>query len=95
MASPIILKPLALADGRAVPLILPLLAPGASAVELLAGKRQIGSWDADALHDPRLASYPNSPLSGLSPRGSALEAFANFARRPQGQDGPGFEEIIV
>ena len=93
MASPIILKPLALADGRAVPILVALLAPGASDIELLAGKRSIRTWDARAIHDPRLSNYPNSPLAGLSSQGSALEAFLNFAQRPQPHDGPGFEEI--
>ena len=32
------------------------------------------------VRDARLSSYPNSPLTGLSPNGSALDAFLAFAR---------------
>jgi len=93
MASPLILKPLALADGQAVPIIVPLLTPILSEVELMQGKQSRGRRGADAIRHPRLAQYPNSPLAGLSNQGSALEAFLNFARRPASEDGPGFVEI--
>jgi len=93
MASPLILKPLALADGQAVPSIVPLLTPILSEVELMQGKQSRGRRGADAIRHPRLAQYPNSPLAGLSNQGSALEAFLNFARRPASEDGPGFVEI--
>lgn len=93
MASPVILKPLALADGQAVPIVVPLVTPGVSEVELMQGSRSQGRWDIDAIRHPRLARYPNSPLSGLSEQGSALEAFLNFASLPTSQDGYGFVEI--
>ncbi len=93
MASPIILKPLALADGRAIPIILPLQTPALTEVELLSGNNGAGIWGVRAFRDPRLATYPNSPLTGLTSQGSALEAFLNFACRPTTADGPGFVEI--
>jgi CRISPR-associated protein Cmr1 len=93
MASPLILKPLALADGQAVPILVPLCVPGVSEIELMLGSRSRGRLGADAIRHPRLAAYPSSPLGGLTHQGSALEAFLNFARVPQAEDGPGFEEI--
>jgi CRISPR-associated protein Cmr1 len=93
MASPLILKPLALADGQTVPIIVPLVTPGVSEVELMQGSQSRGRLGVSAISHPRLAQYPNSPLHGLTEQGSALEAFLNFARRPAAQDGPGFEEI--
>jgi CRISPR-associated protein Cmr1 len=93
MASPLILKPLALADGQAVPIIVPLVTPGVSEVELMQGSQSRGRRGTNAIRHPRLARYPNSPLNGLSNQGSALEAFVNFARIPETEDGPGFEEI--
>jgi hypothetical protein len=93
MASPLILKPLALAQGQAVPIIVPLVTPGVSEVELMEGNQSKSRKGADAIRHPRLATYPHSPLAGLSDQGSALEAFLNFVRRPAAQDGPGFEEI--
>jgi CRISPR-associated protein Cmr1 len=93
MASPLILKPLALANGQAVPIIVPLVTPGVSEVELMQGDQPKGRKGIHAIRHHRLAEYPKSPLVGLSDQGSALEAFVNFARRPAAQDGPGFEEI--
>ncbi len=93
MASPLILKPLALADGRAIPIILPLVTPALTEIELLSGPHGLQIWDARAIRDLRLATYSHSPLAGLSRQGSAVEAFLNFARRPATEDGPGFVEI--
>jgi CRISPR-associated protein Cmr1 len=93
MASPLILKPLALADGQAVPIIVPLITPALSEVELMQGSQSRGRRGASAIRHARLAQYPNSPLAGLGNQGSALEAFLNFVRLPETQDGPGFEEI--
>lgn len=98
MASPLVLKPLALQNGSAVPVIVQLLGPQVSQVELWAD-----AANGDCLtpnHSVPVRSsafsdqtYPNSPLAGLTDKGSALEAFLNFARRPSTEDGPGFVEI--
>ena len=79
MASPLILRPLALANGQAVPAILLLRAPLPEGVELTASggtgpETSLGRWEATAVRDPRLAGYRNSPLQG-SPHGSAQQAF--------------------
>lgn len=82
MASPMILKPLVLADGRAIPVVVPLLAPRVTEVELVCGKRPVERRGVNDIRNPRLAAYPGSPLAGLSPAGSALEAFLAFVRQP-------------
>jgi hypothetical protein len=95
MASPLILKPLALADGRAVPLILRLRTPPLTEIELQrspgdTGKETpLGVWGPHAIRDPRFvdAAYQGSPLQGLTQTGSALEAF--LAKAVQN----GFKEV--
>ncbi|GIW75944.1 MAG: hypothetical protein KatS3mg104_1007 [Phycisphaerae bacterium] len=74
MASPLILKPLALQSGKAVPLILRLKTPALTGVDL-----RRGLPPTTVIRDPRLSNYPNSPLAG-SPNGSALEAFLAYAK---------------
>jgi CRISPR-associated protein Cmr1 len=75
MASPLIIKALGLADGRAVPIVLRLRTPTLEAVRL--------EGDDGFLHESRnlrggnLAGYANSPMAG-TPSGSALDAFMNF-----------------
>jgi CRISPR-associated protein Cmr1 len=86
MASPLILKPLALADGRAVPLIMRLQTPRLTDVELRSKDERTGveeavhKWGADAVRDKRFVAYPDSPLNGLTEEGSTLEAFLALAR---------------
>jgi CRISPR-associated protein Cmr1 len=81
MASPIILKPLALADGNAVPIILRLqtLLPGS--VELQDNKNHecLTRKRAVPIRNGKFASG-KSPINGRSPIGSALDAFLAFAR---------------
>lgn len=79
MSSPLVLKPLALGNGQAVPLLVRLEAPGVTEVELLQGKNSRGRWGQGSIQHPRLAAYASSPLAGSS-RGSALEAFMDFAQ---------------
>lgn len=79
MASPLILKPLALQSGKAIPLILRLKTPALAGVDLRRGDTSLDLLPTTVIRDPRLSSYPNSPLAG-SPNGSALEAFLTFAR---------------
>ncbi len=79
MASPLILKPLALADGKAIPLILRSTAPPLIGVDLRKGDTSIPLPPTTVIRDARLSTYPNSPLGG-SPNGSALDAFIALAR---------------
>jgi CRISPR-associated protein Cmr1 len=79
MASPLILKPLALANNKAIPLILRLKTPVLTGVDLRQGDTSLPLPPTTVIVDPRLSSYRDSPLAG-SPNGSALEAFLAFAR---------------
>ena len=83
MASPIILKPLALADRRAVPLILPLVTAGVQQVELQNEEGQcLTPRRAVPVRSPEF-SVAGSPLHSLSAAGSALDGFLNFVRLPE------------
>lgn len=86
MASPLVLKPLALQSGKTVPLILRLQTPALTGVDLRRGDASLSLPPTTVIRDPRLAGYPDSPLAG-SPNGSAIEAFIAFAR------GEGFTEV--
>jgi CRISPR-associated protein Cmr1 len=79
MASPIVLKPLALQNGKAIPLILRLQTPALTAVDLRKGTESLPLPRTTSIRDPRLATYKNSPL-GRSSAGSAIEAFLAFAQ---------------
>jgi CRISPR-associated protein Cmr1 len=88
MASPLVLKPLAMADGKAVPLILRLVTPALTAVELRQGNEPLPLPKTVAIRGSRLAQYrdPDSPIKD-SASGSAIEAFGNHARQN------GFREV--
>lgn len=81
MASPLILKALALADKTAVPAIIPLDVPWFTDVDLTEGGRNSirQTFPYSSVHRPNLATYANSPLAA-SANGSAIEAFLAFAR---------------
>jgi CRISPR-associated protein Cmr1 len=79
MASPLILKPLGLVDGQAIPLILRLRTPPLRSVDLRRGDTTLSLPHSTVVHHPRLATYPDSPLAD-SPNGSALDAFLALAR---------------
>ncbi len=80
MASPIILKPLALAGGSSVPIILRLQTLLPDRVELQDNKKHdcLTRMRAVPVRDSKFASG-KSPINGRSPAGSALEAFLAFA----------------
>ncbi|MCL4514099.1 MAG: type III-B CRISPR module RAMP protein Cmr1 [Firmicutes bacterium] len=80
MASPLILKALAVGPNQAIPMILQLKTqlPDGVIVEFDGRAQRFGS---DKIRRPDLSSYPHSPMSGRSPNGSALEAFIEFARQ--------------
>lgn len=86
MASPLILKPLVLTNGKAVPLILRLITPLLSGVELRQGNNSVGLPETSVVAASRLAMYRDSPLA-RSPTGSAIEAFIFHASNN------GFHEI--
>jgi CRISPR-associated protein Cmr1 len=83
MGSPLILKPLGLTNGNALPIILRLNNPHLSSVDLRQGDTSLALPPSTAIRDPRLATYGGSgwtsPLAASS-NGSALEAFLGFAR---------------
>lgn len=79
MASPLVIKALAAADGTAMPLIAALQTPDLGEVELISERQGIpGSSDCH-IRDARFATYEGSPLKGRSSRGSAIDAFIAFA----------------
>uniref|UniRef100_A0A7C4QGR7 Type III-B CRISPR module RAMP protein Cmr1 n=1 Tax=Schlesneria paludicola TaxID=360056 RepID=A0A7C4QGR7_9PLAN len=80
MASPLILKPLALANGKFVPLIVRLKTPPLSGVDLRQGERSLPLPQPTILRDPKLATYRDSPMQNRSPSGSALQAFLTYAK---------------
>lgn len=86
MASPLILKPLALADGEAVPLVMQLITPPLPGVVLKQGYNSLDLPGTTVVRDSRLATYRDSPLTG-SASGSAVEAFLSRVRQT------GFGEI--
>jgi CRISPR-associated protein Cmr1 len=90
MASSLILRPLVLANGKAVPLIVRLKTPDLAGVDLrqkVQGQEQsLPLPNPTLIRGAALAGYTNSPLAG-SPNGSALEAFLALARSQ------GFQEV--
>ncbi len=80
MASPLILKPVALQNGRFVPLIVQLKTPLLTGVDLRQGDQSLKLPTPTSIRDPRLARYEHSPMQDRSPNGSAIEAFRSFAR---------------
>jgi CRISPR-associated protein Cmr1 len=88
MASPLILKPLALQSGKAIPLILQLKSPVLKGVDLRKGEKSVAFPTPPVIRAARLASYQKSPLAG-SPSGSALEAFLVYVKSE------GFQEVPV
>lgn len=79
MASPLILKPLTLANGMAVPVILQMRTRPLAGVDLKQGSRSLALPQTTMIRHARLAAYQNSPLAA-APSGSAIEAFLAYAR---------------
>jgi len=80
MASPLILKAVALQNGRYVPMIVCLRVPELTEVDLRRNGIPLPLPRPTLIRDPSLASYPNSPLANRTRQGSALEAFLAFAQ---------------
>jgi CRISPR-associated protein Cmr1 len=85
MSSPLLLKPLAISQQQAVPIVLHLATKPLTDIEVQykGGEQTLGQ---DYIRHPDLATYPKSPMGKdakgklRSPAGSALEAFLAFAR---------------
>ena len=88
MASPLILKPLALANGEAIPHILRLKAPPLTGVDLRRGDKSLAIPPTTVTSDARLSTYRDSPLAS-STSGSAVEAFLAFMQNAEN----GFTEV--
>lgn len=89
MASPLIIKPLLLADGKAIRLIMRLNVPRLTGVDLRDGEQSLDLPPNTVIQDKRLALDNLSPLANTS-SGSALDAFIALARRSD----HGFEEVV-
>jgi len=87
MASPLILKPLALQNGKYVPLIVRLKTPQLEAVDLRQGEQSLPLPSPTLIRGANLAQYQNSPMQNRSATGSAIEAFLAYAREQ------GFTEV--
>jgi CRISPR-associated protein Cmr1 len=88
MASPLILKPLALSTNAALAIILPFRTRGVEHVALLDnGGKDLTPRHAVPTRDIAFAGYPDSPIDGLTTSGSALGAFLNLAVCPAGTHG--------
>jgi CRISPR-associated protein Cmr1 len=76
MTSPLVVKPLALRDGRFMPIVLLLKAPVLAGVDLRSGKpeQSLNLPSPTHIRDQALSAYQNSPLA-KSRNGCALEAF--------------------
>jgi CRISPR-associated protein Cmr1 len=89
MASPVILRPLGLGSGKAVPMVAALRTPVLEACHLVRhaqDTKPLKTIESDQIRRPALATYKNSPLQNLdsgAPRslaGSAVEAFTTFVQ---------------
>lgn len=77
MASPLILKPLAVAEGRAVPMIACLHAPGPDGAVLEQGHNtEIARFRSEEIQAGGIADYADSPMKSHT---NAVDAFLAFA----------------
>lgn len=87
MASPLILKAVALQNDQFVPAIVRLKTPPLTAVDLRKDHQSPPLPRTSRIRDPQLANYPKSPLQGRATSGSAIEGFLAYAQSQ------GFEEV--
>ena len=82
IASPLVLRPLAIGPKgeRAVPMILCLDSALPSVVRIRRDQKDVKFRIQPTVRAPALSLYGGSPMKDLSPEGSALESFLNFAR---------------
>lgn len=80
MASPLILRPLGISNDLAVSIVVVLQTPGVQKVALLdKNGEDLCPRHSVPVQDSKFVEYPDSPIRGLTKKGSALEAFLNFA----------------
>ncbi|NOX55806.1 MAG: type III-B CRISPR module RAMP protein Cmr1 [Planctomycetes bacterium] len=88
MATPLIVKPLAVSAEQACPLILRLVAPRPEGAVLVQEDddtvQEVRRFNLSAIYSDRLGKYPNSPMSGYD---DAVEALIDYAGKS------GFQEI--
>ncbi len=77
MASPLVLKPLAISESTAVPIVLRLNTPQLEQVRLCEREKVLDTAGNEQIRNPELAKYKKSPLA-YSDTGSALDAFIAF-----------------
>lgn len=92
MASPLILKPLAVSKDQAYPMILCLRTkPLRKAVLLGKELRKTHSVDDADIRNACLVRYDDSPMTARSEQGSAIQAFISFAK----EEKQGFVEVGI
>jgi CRISPR-associated protein Cmr1 len=87
-SSPLILRPLCCADGKCLPMIVRLCAPLPDKVLL----KPVGGGDPieiGVVRNASLSQYRDSPMSGRTQSGSAIEAFLAFA------EAQGYKEVAL
>ena len=79
MASPVLLSPVKLKNGKVVPVIV-FLKVGPLSSLLLERSDKKGTYpiSVEQIVNPRFATYSSSPMKGRSQAGDALEAFQNY-----------------
>lgn len=80
MASPLVLKPLALDVDKALAMVMGLKTIPVEEVELQSEHGEPLVFAEKNIRRPDLATYPKSPMDSRTASGSALEAFMNFAQ---------------
>lgn len=78
MASPLILKALAIGPDVALPIALRFRTEPLNSAVLKMQNQVKGTFDVSCITHERLSRYNNSPMEGLSVKGCVLEAFMNF-----------------
>jgi len=90
MASPLLLRPLRFGDNSGAAMIVRLNTPELNSAWIKPGGDVTAarSIPTSEIRDPRLATYGDSPMTGRSTGGSAVEAFLTFA-----ETGKGFTKV--
>jgi len=93
MASPIIIRPIQLKNGKCLPLILILQGEELDLIVLKRltkeGSELVFEGNLRNIRNEDFSRYPGSPMRGLSEQGSALEAFVTYAQSR------GFRNIVI
>ena len=91
MASPVLLSPVKLKNGKVVPVIVFLKAGPLSSLLLeRSDTKATYSISDDQIVNPKLAAYSSSPMKGRSESGDALEAFKTYLLKEKN-----YKEVIL